>query len=214
MSGMMKHLISSTAISVFVLACTQVETPQSYAEFLKEHAATYPDCMETYVNDELVKQSTPQSGIYICLSQQRGRLYTNGDVAADWPISTGMDEHETPTGTFRILEKKKKHFSNIWGTIVDENDICVVASADARKDKVPPGCEFLGAKMENWQRLTNGGVGIHNGTVRGNNRLSHGCIRTPAFIGEMLYDITKKGSSVHISQEPEKKWPGTQTLQK
>ncbi len=160
------------------------------------------------MNRKLVEQATPQSPIHICLQQQRGRLYIGGVVAADWPVSTGKPGKETPTGTFPILEKKKKHFSDTWGTIVDENDICVVAVANARVDKVPKGGEFLGAKMENWQRLTPAGVGIHTGKVRCHTQNSQGCIRTPAFVAETLYDITQVGSKVTITQDPEKIWPG------
>lgn len=160
------------------------------------------------MDKELMAQATPQSPIHICLQQQRGRLYVDGKIAADWPVSTGKPGKETPTGTFPILEKKKKHFSTTWGTIVDKNDICVVAVADSRVDKVPKGGEFLGAKMENWQRLTPTGIGIHTGKVRTQQTLSQGCVRTPAFVAEALYNITEVGrSKVHISQEPEPAWP-------
>ena len=160
------------------------------------------------MNRELIAEAKPDSPIHICLEQQRGRLYVNGEVAADWPVSTGKEGSETPTGTFKVLEKKKKHFSSVWGTIVDENDICVVATANSRKDKVPEGCEFLGAKMENWLRLTDEGVGIHTGFIRCGMALSQGCVRTPAFIAEELYDIAELGTKVYISQKPESEWPG------
>ena len=197
-------------LALLQTACGPLDAPApTYAEFLETHRDNYPACMNVYMNRELMAQATPKSPIHICLEQQRGRLYVNGAVAADWPVSTGKEGHGTPTGTFPILEKKKKHNSSVWGTIVDRNDICVVESADSRRDRVPPGGSFLGAKMHNWQRLTGSGVGIHTGPVRCNQRVSHGCIRTPGFVAEALFNITQVGvSKVTISRAPEKQWPG------
>lgn len=196
------------AIMGVLTACQTPELPQTYEQFLDENREKYPVCMDVYLNRDLVAKATPESPIHICLDQQRGRLYADGQVAADWPVTTGMEGRETPTGSFSVLEKKKLYFSTTWGTIVDENDICVVESADSRVDKVPPGGEFLGAKMENWQRLTHNGVGIHTGPVRMNKKLSKGCVRTPGFVADMLFDLTKVGTKVHISQAPEEIWPG------
>lgn len=210
MSRATSVLLSAMGGLTLLTACESAHqsTAPTYTEFLAAHKADYPATMEVYMNRELVNRVTPQSPIRICLQQQRGRLYVDGKVAADWPVSTGKPGKETPTGTFPILEKKKKHFSDTWGTIVDENDICVVAVANARVDKVPKGGEFLGAKMENWQRLTPGGVGIHTGKVRAGQELSQGCIRTPGFIADTLFDITEVGSQVTITNSPEELWPG------
>lgn len=201
-------MLFSTAAICMMTACETVETKPDYSAFLLANKAQYPATMEVYMNRELMAEATPDSPIHVCLEQQRGRLYVNGEVAADWPVSTGKEGCETPTGTFKVLEKKKKHFSSVWGTIVDGDDICVVATANSRKDKVPKGCEFLGAKMENWLRLTEYGVGIHTGFIRCNMPLSQGCVRTPAFIAEELFNIAELGTKVHISQQPEAEWPG------
>ena len=202
-------LCTTIAISLMT-ACETVDRKPTYTEFLQENEAQYPSTMEVYMNRELLEQAKSDSAIHICLTQQRGRLYVNGEVAADWPVSTGKKGSDTPVGTFKVLEKKKKHFSSVWGTIVDVNDICVVPSANSRKDKVPKGGEFLGAKMENWLRLTEYGIGIHTGYIRCNMPLSQGCVRTPAFIAEELYNIAEIGTKVYIAQEPEANWPGNQ----
>ncbi len=202
-------LCTTIAIGLMT-ACETVDRKPTYTEFLQENEAQYPSTMEVYMNRELLEQAKSDSAIHICLTQQRGRLYVNGEVAADWPVSTGKKGSDTPVGTFKVLEKKKKHFSSVWGTIVDVNDICVVPSANSRKDKVPKGGEFLGAKMENWLRLTEYGIGIHTGYIRCNMPLSQGCVRTPAFIAEELYNIAEIGTKVYIAQEPEANWPGNQ----
>ncbi|MBR5876890.1 MAG: L,D-transpeptidase family protein [Akkermansia sp.] len=206
--------INNISLSVAALiatglsACSPTKEIQTYGDFLTAHSKDYPATMEVYMNKESVAKATPESPIHICLEQQRGRLYVDGQVAADWPVSTGKPGSETPVGTFRIKEKKKKHFSSLWGTIVDKDDICVVESADSRKDKVPAGGEFLGAKMENWQRLTDNGVGIHTGRVRAGEQLSKGCVRTPGFVADMLFNITKVGTKVTITRKPEPMWIG------
>lgn len=200
---------ATAALATFaIVACAPLDEPQTYGEFLQEHSDNYPATMEVYLNRELLNKATPQCPIHICLEQQRGRIYVENRVAADWPVSTGKPGKETPTGTFTVKQKQKKHFSSTWGTIVDKDDICVVESANAHKDKVPPGGEFLGAKMMNWQRLTDSGIGIHTGPVRCHKRISQGCIRTPGFIADTLFNITKVGSKVTIAQSPEKAWPG------
>lgn len=200
--------VAAAMLTFAAVSCAPLDKPQTYSDFLQEHSKDYPATMEVYINREQLNKATPQSPIHICLEQQRGRIYVEGQVAADWPVSTGKPGKETPIGTFPILEKKKKHFSSTWGTIVDKDDICVVESADSRKDKAPPGGEFLGAKMMNWQRLTDSGIGIHTGSVRCNQRISQGCIRTPGFIADALFNITQVGSKVTITQAPEKIWPG------
>ncbi len=200
--------VALALLSAGLVACAPLDKTQTYGDFLAEHSKDYPATMEVYMNQEQLTKATPQSPIHICLEQQRGRLYVDGQVAADWPVSTGKAGKETPIGTFRIKNKKKKHFSSTWGTIVDKDDICVVESADSRKDKVPAGGEFLGAKMENWQQLTDSGIGIHTGKVRVGKNLSQGCIRTPGFVADTLFNITEVGTKVTISRQPEATWPG------
>lgn len=196
-------------VPVLLCACTELSSPpQTYHDFLQANQKDYPTTMEVFFDKELLKKATPQCPIHVCLEQQRGRLYVNEQVAADWPVSTGKAGKETPVGSFRVLEKKKKYASTTWGTIVDENDICLIPSADSRVDKVPPGGAFLGAKMDNWQRLTHSGVGIHTGKVRAGKGLSHGCVRTPGFVADALFDITDVGTEVIIAEKPEPAWPG------
>lgn len=173
----------------------------------------YPKTMEYYEDSELLKQATPLSPIYICLDQQRGRLYVDGQVAADWPVSTGVAGHLTPTGKYKVRFKQESYRSGRYGKIYDQEGKVVNSNADILNDEVPEGGKFVGSSMPYWQRLTADGVGMHTGRVVAGKRLSHGCIRMPNYIAKKLYSITKTGvTSVSITQAPETIYPAHQQL--
>ncbi len=195
--------------------------PGSYEEFVFT-CKDYPKVMEIYRNENLLARANGKnSRVSICLSQQRGRLYVQErtpdgfvveHVAADWPVSTGVDGRETPTGSFRIRLKKKEHSSNRYGKMYNAEGKCINRDADAFKDPIPEGGKFVGAGMPNWMRLTSDGVGMHTGKVRAGHRLSHGCIRTPGVMASKLFDITDIGTRVNITQELEASYPAHQAL--
>lgn len=164
---------------------------------------SYPKTLEVYTNEELLRLLTAaNSKIIICLPQQRARIYVNGKVACDWPVSTGTDGHETPTGVFRVIEKEKDHKSNRYGKFLNNRGRTVNSNADNNKG-VPEGCTFRPASMPNWHRLTWDGVGIHGGRVVAGRRLSHGCIRSPYGLIAKLYEYTVLGMPAYISRAVE-----------
>lgn len=173
----------------------------SYEHFAAKPA--YPKTSEVYTNESLLKRTTATNAkIIICLPQQRARMYVDGKIALDWPVSTGSDGHETPTGTFRILEKEKDHHSNRYGKFISAKGKTVNSNADKSKG-TPKGCTFRPASMPNWNRLTWDGVGIHGGKVIPGRRLSHGCIRTPYAVAAKLYEYSVLGMPVYISRAVE-----------
>ncbi len=167
----------------------------------------YPTVMKIYLDDALLKEADSKSRVVICLNQQRGRLYVQGKVAADWPVSTGADDHLTPTGHFRVRFKEKEHASNRYGKMFDANGKCIDNNADAFKQPIPEGGRFEGSPMPNWMRLTYDGIGMHTGKVKAGKRLSHGCIRMPHVISSMLFDIVEIGTRVVINQDVEANYP-------
>ena len=84
-------------------------------------------------------------------------------------ISSGKPGHDTPTGVFPILQKKKMHHSNLY-------------------DDAP---------MPFMQRLTWGGIALHSGRNPG-YPASHGCIRLPDEFAERLYDVTERGDTTVV----------------
>ena len=184
--------------------CAAVPSP--YERFVSG-SKNYPTVMEVYLDDALIKQADKKCQVVISLSQQRGRLYVDGKVAADWPVSTGADTHPTPPGRFRVRYKSKEYASNRYGKMYNAEGKCIDGNADAFMQPVPEGGRFEGSPMPNWMRLTADGVGMHTGKVKAGRRLSHGCIRLPHVISTMLFDIVEYGTRVIIYEDIEPDYP-------
>ena len=217
MMDMKKFFLAAAAAVVAggFSSCSQVnyadpglvyENMTPYERFVSQNA-NYPTSMQVYLDDALLERADARCPIYICLSQQRGRLYVDNQVAADWPVSTGADTHPTPTGPYRVRFKEKEHASNRYGKMYNAEGKCINRNADAFTEQVPEGGRFEGSPMPNWMRLTADGVGMHTGKVVAGKRLSHGCIRLPHMISTMLFDIVEYGSRVVIAEDIEPHYP-------
>ena len=218
MMDMKKFFLAAAAAAVVAggfSSCSQVnyadpglvyENMTPYERFVFRNA-NYPTSMQVYLDEALLERADARCPIYICLSQQRGRLYVDNQVAADWPVSTGADTHPTPTGPYRVRFKEKEHASNRYGKMYNAEGKCINRDADAFTEQVPEGGRFEGSPMPNWMRLTADGVGMHTGKVVAGKRLSHGCIRLPHMISTMLFDIVEYGSRVVIAEDIEPHYP-------
>ncbi len=188
--------------------CAVVEDSRQRAEKQKvtrqnqAHAAfrTQPGWRrQTYRNEELLAKATAQNtAVEIALREQRGILLVDGAVAMDFPVATGKSSHPTPKGSYKILEKKEKHASNLYGRIVSGSGSTVVSDADTRDHGVPAGGRFIGAPMPYWMRMTTTGVGMHVGNVPGHRTASHGCIRLKKDTAIQLFSILDLGSPVTV----------------
>ena len=107
--------------------------------------------------------------VVVSIATQRAYVFRSGQLIGVSTVSTGRPGHDTPTGTFPILQKKRMHHSNLY------ND----------------------APMPNMQRLTWDGVALHAGVIR-EGPASHGCVRLPTEFSNLLYGVTSIGSEVHI----------------
>ncbi len=140
----------------------------------KEHAlftgqAYYPQTYREWSDAPLLQQATADNiSIRIERGKQRGKLYVNGKVAMDFPVSTGRPSHKTPLGKFRITEKQRHHVSNIYGV-----------------------------SMPCFMRLTDSGIGMHVGEVR-RRPVSHGCIRLSRTACEPIFKLVRVGTAVDI----------------
>ncbi|KRA83725.1 L,D-transpeptidase family protein [Altererythrobacter sp. Root672] len=111
--------------------------------------------------------------LVVNLETQRAVLFRNGVPIAASTVSTGTEGHETPTGVFTILQKRKEHYSN----------------------------RYNNAPMPNMQRLTWDGIALHAGKLPG-YPASHGCIRLPMAFSALLFDATQLGMTVVITSIP------------
>jgi lipoprotein-anchoring transpeptidase ErfK/SrfK len=163
--------------SVLLLAFTPVCS--AYAEVVGPAAAAAepaPSALETATDlspGEFVWQPerAPVGAVEIVVSipLQRAYVYRGGALIGVTTVSTGKPGHRTPTGRFDILEKRAKHFSNLYNN----------------------------APMPFMQRLTWGGIALHAGQIPG-RPASHGCVRLPLAFAKNLFSVTSVGASVHI----------------
>lgn len=108
----------------------------------------------------------------VSLNEQKISVYRGLDLIETSPISSGKRGNSTPTGVFSILEKRRKHFSNLY-------------------DNAP---------MPFMQRLTWSGIALHVGKLPG-YPASHGCIRMPRPFAKSLYSMTNRGMHVVVTRD-------------
>ncbi len=108
--------------------------------------------------------------LVISLEEQRAYVYRNGVAIGVSTVSSGKPGHDTPTGVFTILQKKRDHRSNLY-------------------DDAP---------MPFMQRLTWDGVALHAGHLPG-HPASHGCVRLPHAFAEKLFAETRTGDTVVVA---------------
>jgi len=138
-----------------------------------------------------------EARIKINLEQQRAYFYKGSTLVGVSRISTGQEGHDTPPGHYRITQKNRNHRSNLYGIIRDKTTGEVINDdADSRVDKVPPGCEFVGAPMWNFMRF-HGGIGMHTGYLPGYNA-SHGCVRMPDRMAKKFFEHSEVGTPVIV----------------
>jgi len=142
---------------------------------------------------------TGRTTMVINLSTQRAEIYRGGQYAGWTSVATGKAGFDTPAGNYTIVEKVADKHSTLYGKIVDAEGNTINRDADVRKNSPPPGGRFVFAPMPYWMRLTWSGIGMHAGPIpRPGTAASHGCIRLPDEMAEILFDITEKGTPVQI----------------
>jgi hypothetical protein len=139
--------------------------------------------------------SRAETSVEIDLQQQMAYLLDNGRPVLAAPISSGRYGHLTHTGSFKVLEKERAHYSSMYGKIVDAHGNTVVADADADMP-VPRGGKFIPAPMHYFMRF-NGADGVHAGYLPG-YPASHGCVRMPEQLAIAFFNSVSVGTSVTV----------------
>jgi len=140
-------------------------------------------------------QSENPYRVEIDLNQQTAYLIRGRWVVMQSPISSGRYGHLTETGSFKVIEKERNHYSSIYGKIVDANGRTVVADADVDM-RVPRGCKFIPAPMP-WFMRFHGSDGMHAGYLPG-YPASHGCVRMPDQLAVAFYNAVDVGTPVTV----------------
>ena len=108
--------------------------------------------------------------VVISLRRQSLSVYKDGVRIRRTRVSTGKNGHRTPTGIFSTIQKRRRHYSNIYN----------------------------GAPMPYMQRLTWSGIALHQGPVP-RYRASHGCVRLPGSFARYLFRALPRRSHVVIA---------------
>lgn len=109
--------------------------------------------------------------IIVSLRNQKASIYRGTTLVTSTRVSTGKRGYATKAGVFSILEKRRRHYSNL----------------------------YAGAPMPWMQRLTWSGTALHAGVVPG-YPASHGCIRLPHSFAPKLFSMTTVGGQVVIAR--------------
>jgi hypothetical protein len=133
--------------------------------------------------------------VEVDLSQQTAYLISGRRVVMQSPISSGRYGHLTETGSFKVVEKERNHYSSIYGKIVDGYGRAVIADADVDM-RVPSGCKFVPAPMPYFMRF-HGSDGMHAGYLPG-YPASHGCVRMPDELAVAFYNAVEVGTPVTV----------------
>lgn len=140
-------------------------------------------------------QSSSRYSVEIDLQTQTAYLLDGHVVVLSTPICSGRAGHYTETGSFRIIEKERNHFSNMYGQIVDAGGNVVVTDGDADMP-VPRGGKFVPAPMRYFMRF-NGAIGMHAGYLPG-YPASHGCVRMPEQNAIAFFNAIEVGTPVTV----------------
>jgi lipoprotein-anchoring transpeptidase ErfK/SrfK len=134
--------------------------------------------------------------IVISLGQQKASFYKAGKLVGVSAISSGDENHPTPTGSYSITQKDMWHQSSQYGDYVDASGSPVAQNIDRHADPQPPGTTYDGAKMHYFMRFTRG-IGMHEGYLPG-YPASHGCVRMPSEMAQAFFRNVRVGTPVEV----------------
>lgn len=118
----------------------------------------------------LAQAKTRGSNVVVNIAQQRARLYVDGKIALDTPVSTARTGKYTPRGSFGVGQR-------------------------VRTGKIST---IYKVEMPYWMRLGSSPYGLHAGYLPG-YPASAGCIRMPYQAAQKMYDATGYGTRVRIT---------------
>jgi L,D-transpeptidase catalytic domain len=135
-------------------------------------------------------------GITISLSRQLAYFYKGTKLVGVSAISSGDENHRTPTGKYSVQQKDANHASSQYGDYVDSAGNVLASNIDRKKDPMPPGGRFDGARMPFFMRFTNG-IGMHAGYLPG-YPASHGCVRMPKNMAQIFFQNVQVGTPIDV----------------
>lgn len=125
----------------------------------------------------------PGKRIEVSLAEQRMRVYENGQLLYDWPVSTGIPSSPTYRGIFQVLDKQEMAYASQWDLWMPHFIAIYRAGGE-----VYNGIHALPI-LSNGQRLWEGLLGTP---------ASYGCIILGVEEAETLYNWAETGVLVIV----------------
>jgi L,D-transpeptidase ErfK/SrfK len=150
------------------------------------------------INNTHIVPKELQNGLVINLPELHLYYFQNGAYQRRYALAVGKPSWPTPTGTYKIYEKRKNPIWNVPPSIQEEMD----EMGYEVLTKVPPGPKNPLGKF--WLGTTASGVGIHatNRPWTVGYFVSHGCIRMLPNEIEQLFPQVEVGATVKIIYRP------------
>jgi L,D-transpeptidase ErfK/SrfK len=150
------------------------------------------------INNRHIVPAEVQNGLVINLPELRLYRFQNGIYQRRYALAVGKPSWPTPTGTYKICEKRKNPTWNVPPSIQEEMDEMGYEVIT----KVPPGPKNPLGKY--FMATTASGVGIHatNRPWSVGYFVSHGCIRMLPNEIEKLFPEVEVGTPVKIIYRP------------
>lgn len=195
--------LAAVAVALSLAACANYDTRlnSSSVKYLGTGSTVIdPSVKESIALKKSYWDDTGISGapsMVINLGKQTASFYKGSKLVGVSAISSGREGFDTPAGSYKIIQKNIDHKSNLYGDYVDPSGNVVVKNVDVKKDPCPPGARFAGAPMPYFMRLTNTGVGMHQGFLPGVPD-SHGCIRMPEKMVKIYWANAPLGTPVTV----------------
>jgi L,D-transpeptidase ErfK/SrfK len=150
------------------------------------------------INNKHIVPTELQNGLVINLPELRLYFFPNGAYQRRYALAVGKPSWPTPTGTYKIWEKRKNPTWNVPPSIQEEME----EKGWEVQTKVPPGPKNPLGKY--FIATTAWGVGIHatNRPWTVGSFVSHGCIRMLPHEIEQLFPQVEVGTPVKIIYRP------------
>jgi L,D-transpeptidase ErfK/SrfK len=150
------------------------------------------------INNTHIVPTELQNGMVINLPELHLYHFQNGAYQRRYALAVGKPSWPTPTGTYKIYEKRKNPTWNVPPSIQEEME----ERGHEVLTKVPPGPKNPLGKF--WMGTTASGVGIHatNRPWSVGYSVSHGCIRMLPDEIEQLFPQIEVGTPVKIIYRP------------